>query len=99
MGEAKRRLAAILGADDHIKPQSKGGANRRDNLRALRTKANLEKADKFPEHRRNIMMPYLVALMRSSPCLTGHISAEERDKIIAGYLEYERDARARGRRL
>ena len=72
---------------DHINPKSKGGANRRDNLRALPTKANLEKADKSAKHRSNLMIPYLVALMRSSPCLTGHISAEERDKIIAGYLE------------
>ena len=99
MGEAKRRLAAILNTGDHINPQSEGGASRRDNLRAPQTKQDLEKADKSLKHRRNIMMPYLVALMRSSPCLTGHVSAEERDKIIDDYLEYERDARARGRRL
>lgn len=84
---------------NHINPQRKGGPNRRDNLRARQTKASLEVAEESPEHRRNLMMPYLVALMKSSPCLTGHISAEERDKIIADYLEYERDARARGHRL
>ncbi len=84
---------------DHINLPAKTAAYRRDNPHAPRTKAALEKADKSAEHYRDLMIPYLAALMRSSPCLTGHISVEERDKIITDYLEYERDARARGRRL
>ncbi len=84
---------------DHINSPVKAGANSCDNPRSPQTKAALEKADKSAEHYRDLMIPYLAALMKSSPCLTGHISAEERDKIIADYLEYERDARARGRRL